>query len=50
MTNLSLGMSVDNLFTITARKGMNPQASWSGSQDLTFMTARVFSFQINAKF
>ena len=50
MTNLSLGMSVDNLFTVTARKGMNPQASWSGSQDLTFMTARVFSFQINAKF
>ena len=29
---------------------MNPEASWSGSQDLTCLTARVFSFQINAKF
>lgn len=50
MTNLSVGFAVDNLFTITKRKGMNPQYSFSGSQSLNFVTARVFSFQINAKF
>lgn len=50
MSDIKLGMSVDNLFTITARKGMNPQYSWAGGQSLTFMTARVFSFMINAKF
>lgn len=50
MNQLSIGFSVDNLFTITARKGMNPQYSFSGGQSLNFVTARVFSFQINAKF
>lgn len=50
MTSISLGMSVDNLFTATRRKGMNPQYNWSGEQSLNFVTARVFSFQINAKF
>lgn len=50
MQQISLGMSVDNLFTVTARKGMNPQYSFSGGQSLNFVTARVFSFQINAKF
>lgn len=50
MQGINLGFSVDNLFTVTRRKGMNPQASWSGGQAFTFGTARVFSFQINAKF
>lgn len=50
MQQIQLGFSVDNLFTITARKGMNPQYSFAGSQSLNFVTARVFSFSINAKF
>jgi len=50
LQNINVGFAVDNLFTVAARKGMNPQASWSGGQAYTFGTARVFSFNINAKF
>lgn len=50
MQNINIGMSVDNLFTVTARKGLNPQYTFSGSQANTFVTARVFSFQVTAKF
>ena len=50
LQGLTLGMSVDNLFTVTARKGMNPQQSWFGSQQETFVTARVFSFNLTARF
>lgn len=50
MQGITVGMSVDNLFTITARKGMNPQYSFAGDQSLNFVTARVFSFQVTARF
>ena len=50
MQRINLGVSIDNLFTVTARKGMNPQQSMSGGQGQTFGTARVFSFQLNVQF
>lgn len=50
LQNLNIGFSVDNLFTATHRKGMNPQQSYSGSQTQTYVTARVFSFQLGARF
>ena len=50
MQRINLGVSIDNLFTVTARKGMNPQQSKSGGQGQTFGTARVFSFQLNVQF
>lgn len=50
LQNINLGVSIDNLFTVTARKGMNPQQSMSGGQSQTFGTARVFSFQLNVQF
>jgi TonB-linked SusC/RagA family outer membrane protein len=50
MQNLSIGFAVENLFTITSRKGLNPQYSFNGAQSTDFTTARVFSFSINAKF
>ena len=50
MQRINLGVSVDNLFTVTARRGMNPQQSMSGGQSQTFGTARVFSFQLNVQF
>lgn len=50
LQNINVGFSVDNVFTATRRKGMNPQASWNGAQGYTFVTPRVFSFKINAKF
>ena len=42
--------SVENAFTIAARKGMNPQYSYSGGADQTYVTARVVSFGLNLKF
>lgn len=42
--------SIENAFTITARKGMNPQYSYSGGSDQTYVTARVISFGLNLKF
>ena len=50
MQNLNIGCSIDNLFTVCARKGMNPQASWSGGQSLGFVPHRVFSFSLTARF
>jgi TonB-linked SusC/RagA family outer membrane protein len=50
MQNINIGFSVDNLFTIAARKGLNPQYTFSGSQSQDFVTARVFTFTLNAKF
>jgi hypothetical protein len=50
LQRINLGVSVDNLFTVTARRGMNPQQSMSGGQSQTFGTARVFSFQLNVQF
>lgn len=50
MKNLNLGVSIDNLFTATHRKGMNPQQSYNGAQGQTYVTARVFSFQLTARF
>ena len=43
-------LSCENLFTVTARKGMNPQESFAGTQSNTFVTARVFSAGLNIKF
>ncbi|MDE5652462.1 MAG: TonB-dependent receptor, partial [Muribaculaceae bacterium] len=48
--NINIGVSIDNLFTATRRRGMNPQQSYTGSQDQTYVTARVFSFQLSARF
>lgn len=50
MQNLNIGCSIDNLFTVCKRKGMNPQASWSGDQGLGYVPHRVFSFSITARF
>lgn len=52
LQNINIGFSADNLFTVTARKGLNPQQTYSGYQnsDGTFVTSRVFSFQLTAKF
>lgn len=50
MQGLNIGFAVDNLFTATKRKGLNPQYSFSGGQGAYFVTARVFSFNLTAKF
>lgn len=52
LRSISIGFSCDNLFTVAARKGLNPQQTWSGQQnsDGTFVPSRVFSFQLSARF
>lgn len=47
---LSLNAGIENLFTLTSRKGLNPQYSFNGAQADTFVTARVYNFGINVKF
>ena len=47
---LTLTAGVENLFTITSRKGLNPQYSFSGGSDNTYVTARVYNFGLNVKF
>lgn len=50
LQNINIGVSIDNLFTCTARRGMNPQQSYDGAQSMGYVTARVFSFQLSARF
>jgi len=50
MQNINLGVSIDNVFIASKRKGMNPQYSFSGGQGRYYVPARVFSFQLNLKF
>ena len=48
--NVTVTLTCENLFTLTARKGMNPQQTFSGSQSATFVTPRIFSAGVNIKF
>lgn len=41
--------TVENAFTLTHLKGMNPQYSFRGTIDNTFVTARVYSFGLTLK-
>ncbi|MDE7179600.1 MAG: SusC/RagA family TonB-linked outer membrane protein [Muribaculaceae bacterium] len=50
MQGINVGFSVDNVFTATRLKGFNPQYSWNGGQGRSYVPARVFSFQVTAKF
>lgn len=50
LQDLNIGVSVDNVFIVAARKGMNPTYSFSGGQGAFYVPARVFAFQLNVKF
>ncbi|MCQ2147026.1 MAG: SusC/RagA family TonB-linked outer membrane protein, partial [Bacteroidales bacterium] len=50
MSAISVGISAENLFTLAARKGMNPQQSFSGTQSNALVTPRIITGQINFKF
>lgn len=52
---LSINAGIENLFTLTSRKGLNPQYSFSGysatgEENDTYMTARVYNFGLTLKF
>ena len=50
LEGLSLTAGVENLFTLTSRKGLNPQYSFNGGSDDTYVTARVYNFGLTVKF
>lgn len=50
MQGINIGFSVDNVFLATHKKGFNPQYSFNGTQNRNYVPARVFSFQLTAKF
>ena len=50
LEGVALTLACENLFTKTARKGMNPQQNFSGTQSNTFVTPRVFTVGLNVKF
>lgn len=49
LQSVSVSLSCENLFTLTARQGMNPQQSLSGYQYNYLVTPRVFSVGVNVK-
>ena len=50
LEGLMLNASVENLLSISARKGMNPQYSFSGGSDNTYVTARVYNLGLTVNF
>lgn len=45
----SVNFSAENLFTLTALRGMNPQQNFTGGSSNKFTTARVFSLGLNIR-
>lgn len=50
LEGLSVTAGVENLFTLTSRKGLNPQYSFRGESDDTYVTARVYNLGLTVKF
>lgn len=50
MSGISLSVSCENLFTLSARQGMNPQQSFAGTQSNALVTARVMTGAVSFKF
>lgn len=48
--DIILNAGVENAFTLTARQGLNPQYSFTGLQDATYTTARIFNIGATIKF
>jgi hypothetical protein len=51
LSGVRLNFTVENLFTLTSVKGMNPQQSFDGAGDVNALTPpRVISFGLNVQF
>lgn len=50
LTGVNIVFGVENLFTITGRKGMNPQYNFMGGSDDTYVTARVYNIGLTVNF
>jgi TonB-linked SusC/RagA family outer membrane protein len=49
LQEIGISANCENLFTLTARQGMNPQQAFDGSQYNYLVTPRVFSIGVNIK-
>jgi hypothetical protein len=49
LESVNVSLNCENLITWTARQGMNPQQSFSGSQYNYLVTPRVFTVGLNIK-
>jgi hypothetical protein len=49
LSNINVSFNVENPFIFTKRDGLNPQYSFSGSQDQTYVAARIWTFGLNIK-
>ena len=47
---LQVSAGIENLFTITSRKGLNPQYSFTGGYDYTYVTPRVYNLGLTVNF
>ena len=50
MQGVTISATCENLFTLTARQGMNPQQGFGGGQDNYLVPARVFSAAVSFRF
>ena len=50
LESASINASVENLLSLSARTGMNPQYSFNGGYDNTYVTARVFNLGVTINF
>jgi TonB-linked SusC/RagA family outer membrane protein len=50
MSALSVFVSGDNLGLLSKRKGMDPQQSFAGTADFTYVPSRIISFGVNVTF
>ena len=48
--SLTINAGIENALTLTARKGINPQYSFSGGQDATYITAKIYNIGAVLKF
>ncbi len=49
LSNINISVNVENPFIFTKRDGLNPQYSFSGSQDQTYVAARIWTVGLNIK-
>ncbi len=50
LSSIQLNAGIENALTLTARQGLNPQYGFSGGDDNTYTTARIFSVGATVKF
>ena len=50
MQGIGISAACENLFTLTARQGMNPQQAYDGSQSNYLVTPRVYTLALNFRF